>query len=84
MGITQVPFYMRIDWLKARCRREFEAHGLLDTIELEHRNVCKDGFGSASDVDAVFLDLPAPWEAIKDARSVMAVSAQLKHLSSSS
>lgn len=54
-----------------------------DTIELEHRNVCKDGFGAAADVDAVFLDLPAPWEAIPDAKKAMAVGAipSKKHLS---
>jgi tRNA (adenine57-N1/adenine58-N1)-methyltransferase len=46
----------------------------MDTIELEHRNVCKDGFGTASDVDAVFLDLPAPWDAIASAKGVLAVS----------
>ena len=45
----------------------------MDTIELEHRNVCKDGFGAASEVDAVFLDLPAPWEAIESAKGVLAV-----------
>jgi tRNA (adenine57-N1/adenine58-N1)-methyltransferase len=26
--------------------------------------VCKDGFGDVTQVEAVFLDLPAPWEAI--------------------
>lgn len=48
---------------------------------LQHRNVCKDGFGDVENVEAsecsddqllvrskadgaVFLDLPAPWEAI--------------------
>ncbi|KAJ9105480.1 hypothetical protein QFC21_001851 [Naganishia friedmannii] len=44
---------------------EFQEHGLSSTIRLRHRNVCKDGFGEEpSDIDAVFLDLPAPWEAI--------------------
>ncbi|KAJ9120721.1 hypothetical protein QFC22_002652 [Naganishia vaughanmartiniae] len=44
---------------------EFQEHGLSGTIRLRHRNVCKDGFGEEpSDIDAVFLDLPAPWEAI--------------------
>ncbi|WWD16829.1 hypothetical protein CI109_101261 [Kwoniella shandongensis] len=42
---------------------EFEAHGL-SNVKLQHRNVCKDGFEGASDVEGVFLDLPAPWEAI--------------------
>ncbi|WVQ83490.1 hypothetical protein IAT38_005631 [Cryptococcus sp. DSM 104549] len=30
-------------------------------------NVCKDGFGDAEGVEGVFLDLPAPWEAIPHA-----------------
>lgn len=33
-------------------REEFASHGLMDTIELRHRNVCKDGFAGAEDVDA--------------------------------
>lgn len=50
----------------AKAKDEFSAHGLLDrVVNLEHRNVCKDGFGdSPTRVDAVFLDLPAPWEAV--------------------
>lgn len=68
-------------------RVEFESHGLKQ-VQLEHRNVCKDGFGDATDIeggqscfltgadrtlmpDEVFLDLPAPWEAIPDAKRVM-------------
>ncbi|KAK8861271.1 hypothetical protein IAR55_002090 [Kwoniella newhampshirensis] len=42
---------------------EFETHGLTN-VTLQHRNVCKDGFEGANDVEGVFLDLPAPWEAI--------------------
>ena len=30
---------------------EFKGHGL-DNVELQHRNVCKDGFGRVSDVEA--------------------------------
>lgn len=52
----------------------------MKNVELQHRNVCKDGFGDVENVEAsehiqarctatlanetVFLDLPAPWEAI--------------------
>ncbi|CAO1624188.1 unnamed protein product [Parajaminaea phylloscopi] len=50
-----------------RAREELELHGLCPQIvSLSHRNVCLHGFPSAlnGQADAVFLDLPAPWEAI--------------------
>ncbi|KAI9302600.1 tRNA methyltransferase complex GCD14 subunit-domain-containing protein [Cunninghamella echinulata] len=47
---------------------EFRSHGLENLITLEHRDVCKDGFGMKDTVNAVFLDLPAPWEAIASAK----------------
>ncbi|CAO3649980.1 unnamed protein product [Cunninghamella blakesleeana] len=47
---------------------EFRSHGLGDLIKLEHRDVCKQGFGLKDEVNAVFLDLPAPWEAIASAK----------------
>lgn len=54
-----------------RARLEFEAHGLDRSVVLEHRNVCRDGFGVEHVADAVFLDLPAPWEAIPFAREAL-------------
>ena len=67
----------------------FEKHGLSvkegegaeegegGVVRLRHRNVCKDGFGEdleeTEEVDAVFLDLPAPWEAVPWATKVMRV-----------
>jgi hypothetical protein len=34
-------------------REEFAEHGLEDIVQLEHRNVCKDGFGTGpSKIDA--------------------------------
>ncbi|ANZ73406.1 BA75_00471T0 [Komagataella pastoris] len=53
---------------------EFEIHKL-DNITLTHRDVCTNGFkvdGVDVDGDAVFLDLPAPWEAIKHLDEVVA------------
>jgi len=58
-------------YLKAK--EEFEGHGLRN-VELSHRNVCKDGFGDVSGVEGVFLDLPAPWEAVPFATKIMRVS----------
>ncbi|RXK35687.1 hypothetical protein M231_07060 [Tremella mesenterica] len=49
---------------------EFTNHRL-DNVKLSHRNVCKDGFGDVSDVEAVFLDLPAPWDAIPHVMKIL-------------
>lgn len=50
---------------------EFARHGMSDIVTLAHRNVCKNGFAVADTADAVFLDLPAPWEAIEHAKSAL-------------
>ncbi|KAF9422753.1 tRNA (adenine-N(1)-)-methyltransferase catalytic subunit trm61 [Podila epigama] len=49
-------------------KKEFEDHGISHLITLQCRDVCKDGFGLEDKVDAVFLDLPAPWEAVASAK----------------
>ncbi|KAF6748492.1 tRNA methyltransferase complex GCD14 subunit [Ephemerocybe angulata] len=57
-----------------KAKAEFEKHGLSPgLVTLQHRNVCKDGFGEGIEdsIDAVFLDLPAPWEAIPHAKKVL-------------
>lgn len=50
-------------------RRELSEHALDGVVQLTHRDVCNDGFhmadGSSPKTNAVFLDLPAPWQAIK-------------------
>lgn len=53
-----------------KAREEFERHGMTN-VTLTHRNVCKDGFTVTDTVDAVFLDLPAPWEAVEHAKRAM-------------
>jgi tRNA (adenine57-N1/adenine58-N1)-methyltransferase len=50
--------------------KEFTAHGMDDVVTVTCRNVCKDGFTVVGVADAVFLDLPAPWEAIPHAVQV--------------
>lgn len=50
-----------------KARAEFAAHGMDKVIVLNHRNVCKVGFGLTDAADSVFLDLPAPWEAVSHA-----------------
>lgn len=48
---------------------EFQEHGFLPYVTLEHRDVCADGFGDALDgtANALFLDLPSPWGAVPHA-----------------
>ncbi|KAJ9061881.1 tRNA (adenine-N(1)-)-methyltransferase catalytic subunit trm61 [Entomophthora muscae] len=52
-------------------RAEFLLHGLQDGVTVQNRDVCKDGFGLDNEVDAVFLDLPAPWEAVESAKKAI-------------
>ncbi|WFD18440.1 guanidinoacetate N-methyltransferase [Malassezia caprae] len=54
-----------------KARTEFAEHGLDKTVVLAHRNVCKNGFGLDPSCDAVFLDLPAPWEAVPHAKEAL-------------
>ncbi|KAJ1959760.1 tRNA (adenine-N(1)-)-methyltransferase catalytic subunit trm61 [Dispira parvispora] len=50
-------------------KQEFQDHGIADLVTIQHRDVCKDGFGITNEVHAVFLDLPAPWEVVASARA---------------
>ncbi|KIP08958.1 hypothetical protein PHLGIDRAFT_126677 [Phlebiopsis gigantea 11061_1 CR5-6] len=54
-----------------KAKEEFTRHGLDGRVTLTHRNVCKDGFTVADTVDAVFLDLPAPWDAVPHAKAAL-------------
>lgn len=48
---------------------ELEDHGLSHVVKVQQRDVCVDGYGEDLNgiADAVFLDLPKPWEAIPHA-----------------
>ena len=54
-----------------KLQEEIKEHGLDGIVELTHQDVCQDGFtpnntpASSIAANAVFLDLPAPWLAIK-------------------
>lgn len=54
-----------------KLQTEIHEHGLEDVVELTHRDVCQDGFVPTSGVcsemrvNAIFLDLPAPWLALR-------------------
>ncbi|KAJ7575143.1 tRNA methyltransferase complex subunit Cpd1 [Mycena floridula] len=54
-----------------KAREEFARHGFTDTVTLTHRNVCKDGFTVTDTADALFLDIPSPWEAIEHAKNAL-------------
>ncbi|OJI81849.1 tRNA (adenine-N(1)-)-methyltransferase catalytic subunit trm61 [Aspergillus tubingensis] len=55
-----------------KVRQELHEHGLDGLVEVTHRDVYKDGFllgdpktGKSPKANAIFLDLPAPWLALK-------------------
>ncbi|KAH9985043.1 1-methyladenosine methyltransferase catalytic subunit Gcd14 [Russula compacta] len=52
----------------SKAAEEFALHGISDIVTLTHRNVCKNGFTVTDTADSVFLDLPAPWEAVEHAK----------------
>ena len=54
-------------------KKDFERFGLDGFVNVHLRDVCSDGFGEDVDraFDAVFLDLPRPWEAIPFARAAL-------------
>lgn len=55
-------------------REEFSKHGVKDVVTCSHRDVCRDGFDLVDKADAVFLDLPHPWEAVPHAKTALKVS----------
>lgn len=46
--------------------KEFDEHCVSPFVTVQHRDVCQDGFGVNMEykADAVFLDLPKPWEVV--------------------
>jgi tRNA (adenine57-N1/adenine58-N1)-methyltransferase len=70
-------------------RAEIADHGLAPLVTVTHRDVYADGFcldndTSAPDADAIFLDLPAPWQALKHLTRSPPSTAALKALSDAS
>ncbi|KAJ2664790.1 tRNA (adenine-N(1)-)-methyltransferase catalytic subunit trm61 [Coemansia sp. RSA 1199] len=52
-------------------RKEFDEHSLANMVTIEHRDVIANGFGRTNIADAVFLDLPAPWDAVEAAKQAL-------------
>jgi tRNA (adenine57-N1/adenine58-N1)-methyltransferase len=50
-------------------REEFGSHGIGKFVSVEQRDVCEDGFGTElhGKADAMFLDIPHPWEVVPHA-----------------
>ena len=51
--------------------KEFKQHGIGDFVTVKQADACKDGFGLEHVADAVFLDLPMPWEAVPKAKQAL-------------
>ncbi|KAJ2083821.1 tRNA (adenine-N(1)-)-methyltransferase catalytic subunit trm61 [Coemansia sp. RSA 988] len=52
-------------------QEEFVQHKLADIVTAEHRDVIMNGFGKSNIADSVFLDLPAPWDAVAPAKDAL-------------
>ncbi|XP_061468235.1 tRNA (adenine(58)-N(1))-methyltransferase catalytic subunit TRMT61A isoform X3 [Rhineura floridana] len=50
---------------------EFQEHKVGHLVTVKNQDVCKNGFGITNVADAVFLDIPSPWEAIEHAKSAL-------------
>jgi tRNA (adenine57-N1/adenine58-N1)-methyltransferase len=65
---------------------EIKEHGLDPLVTVTHRDVYNDGFclddSTAPDADCIFLDLPAPWQALKHLARSPPSSAALKSVAS--
>ena len=52
---------------------EFKSHKIENYVTARQKDVCEEGFGNELEnkVDAVFLDLPHPWDAVPHAKKVL-------------
>ncbi|XP_028294125.1 tRNA (adenine(58)-N(1))-methyltransferase catalytic subunit TRMT61A [Gouania willdenowi] len=54
-----------------KAKEEFREHRVDHLVTVRNQDVCKDGFGVRGVADAVFLDIPSPWEAVGHAKAAM-------------
>ncbi|KAJ8341349.1 hypothetical protein SKAU_G00336400 [Synaphobranchus kaupii] len=54
-----------------KAAEEFREHKVGHLVTTLNQDVCKEGFGVTGVADAVFLDIPSPWEAIGHAKTAM-------------
>ncbi|XP_028405344.1 tRNA (adenine(58)-N(1))-methyltransferase catalytic subunit TRMT61A-like [Dendronephthya gigantea] len=55
-------------------RDEFVRHGFGDIVTVANKDVLLNGFGLNHVADAVFLDLPSPWDAVKFSKDALKLS----------
>jgi tRNA (adenine57-N1/adenine58-N1)-methyltransferase len=56
-----------------KAREEFQEHRLSQWVTVHTQDVCCSGFGVVHVADAVFLDIPSPWEAVGHAWDALKV-----------
>ncbi|MBN3283288.1 TRM61 methyltransferase, partial [Polyodon spathula] len=54
-----------------KAAEEFREHKVAHLATVKNQDVCKEGFGVVGVADAVFLDIPSPWEAIGHAKAAI-------------
>ncbi|XP_075049099.1 tRNA (adenine(58)-N(1))-methyltransferase catalytic subunit TRMT61A [Mixophyes fleayi] len=54
-----------------KATEEFQQHKVGHLVTVKNQDVCKNGFGVSHVADAVFLDIPSPWEAIGHAKDAL-------------
>ncbi|XP_053553385.1 tRNA (adenine(58)-N(1))-methyltransferase catalytic subunit TRMT61A [Bombina bombina] len=54
-----------------KAMEEFRQHKVDHLVTVKNQDVCKNGFGVSHVADAVFLDIPSPWEAISHAKEAL-------------
>lgn len=56
-----------------KAREEFQEHRVGRWVTVHNQDVCRSGFGVHHVADAVFLDIPSPWEAVGHAWDALKV-----------
>lgn len=56
-----------------KARDEFQEHRVGRWVTVHNQDVCRSGFGVSHVADAVFLDIPSPWEAVGHAWDALKV-----------
>lgn len=54
-----------------KAQEEFREHRVGHLVTVRNQDVCKEGFGVSGVADAVFLDIPSPWDAVGHAKAAL-------------